>query len=415
MATPAEKPVTGADREAALASRAAVEAPQKPFDAKAGYRAHDRAVAIGNGTAAQFSAAVNPAELAGKPIPFRRWLVDGWIPFLAVTGIYGDGGTGKTLIGQGLQTSCAAGLPWLGLPTSRCRSFGLYCEDDNDELHRRQADINRALGLDFAELEPMRWWSRQGEDNILMHFHGAGRGTLTSLYYEFIDRCLDHLASLAIIDTAADTFGGNENIRPEVRQFVGHALGGIARAIHGAVVLVAHPSRTGLASGEGDGGNTAWNNTFRSRLYLSHLKAEDGTTDTDQRVLSRKKASYSRAGDSIELRWDDGYFQVEHAATGINATVRNHEADRAFLAALDKMTAQGINLSASPAARNYAPTVILKQRMAGSFKRQEVADAMQRVFNDGRIVSEQYGRPGREMAKISVVTPLTVGHTSAND
>ena len=53
-------------------------------------------------------------------------------------------------------------------------------------------------------------------------------------------------ARLVILDTAADLFGGNENDRGQVRQFM-NALSRIAMKINGAVVLCAHPSRAGMS------------------------------------------------------------------------------------------------------------------------------------------------------------------------
>src|ERR1700727_627403 len=80
-----------------------------------------------------------------------------------------------------------------------------------------------------------------------------GGGELTPFHSPVLEAALDLEARLVIVDTAADTFGGNENDRSQVRQFVSRALGSIAQKINGAVLLCAHPSRSGLSSGEGDG------------------------------------------------------------------------------------------------------------------------------------------------------------------
>jgi len=234
---------------------------------------------------------INPADWISKPVPPRLWVADQWIPLKTATALYGDGGTGKSLVAQGLMTSCALGVPWLG------RTFGYFCEDDDDELHRRQDAINRALACDYAALEPMRLQPRVGLDNVLMTFGSDGTGILTPAFEDLCTEIMDHKARLAVIDTAADTFGGNENIRPQVRQFVGHCLGKLAKMMRGAVLLLAHPSRAGLANSEGDSGSTAWNASVRSRLYLSRPKADaDEQPDDDHRILTRKKANYAGRG-----------------------------------------------------------------------------------------------------------------------
>ncbi len=70
-----------------------------------------------NGHDGEPSNVINPTVFEGLPVPQRRWLVTNWIPLGRVTGLYGAGGEGKTLVAQMLATSCAIGQSWLGLPT----------------------------------------------------------------------------------------------------------------------------------------------------------------------------------------------------------------------------------------------------------------------------------------------------------
>ena len=82
---------------------------------------------------------VCPTIFKGRTPPQRRWIVPQWVPYEVVTGLYGDGGVGKTLAAQQLQTGTALGSSWLGLPVDQVASLGVYCEDSEDELWRRQA------------------------------------------------------------------------------------------------------------------------------------------------------------------------------------------------------------------------------------------------------------------------------------
>ncbi len=84
---------------------------------------------------------IDPTTWHGVAVPEREWIVQDWLPVGHVTLLYGDGGVGKTLLAQQLMTSCATGSPWCGLAVQKCRVFGMFCEDDADELHRRQAAI----------------------------------------------------------------------------------------------------------------------------------------------------------------------------------------------------------------------------------------------------------------------------------
>jgi RecA-family ATPase len=89
---------------------------------------------------------IGPRFLRGAKPPERKWIVPDWIPYGVVTGLYGDGGLGKSLLAQQLQTCTALGRPWLGLPVQKVASLGVYCEDSRDEILRRQSEINAAYG-----------------------------------------------------------------------------------------------------------------------------------------------------------------------------------------------------------------------------------------------------------------------------
>ena len=102
------------------------------------------------GTPAIVIRVIDPTELEFAPVPPRLWVVQDWLPIGTVTGNYGDGGTGKTLLSQLLQTSCATCIPWAGQRVLRCKSFGIYCEDTEEELHRRQDDINTVFDQSYS-------------------------------------------------------------------------------------------------------------------------------------------------------------------------------------------------------------------------------------------------------------------------
>ena len=217
---------------------------------------------------------------------------------------YGDGGVGETLLALQLQASMALGRKWLGVELEKGRSLGVYCEDDRDELHRRRDDIADAMECDTADLADALLWPRVDEqDNLLMTFTG-GKGELTPFHKRLLERALDGQFRLVVFDTAADGFGGNEIDRTQVKRFIGTALGSIARAISGAVILCAHPSRAGMKSGRGDSGSTGWSNAFRSRLYVDIVRDENGKpdlSDQDARTLERMKANYAARGDNCSF------------------------------------------------------------------------------------------------------------------
>jgi hypothetical protein len=258
---------------------------------------------------------IDPRDWTAPARP-REWIVGDWIPRGVVTALYGDGGMGKSLLAQQLMTSVATGSEWLGLPVFRGRALGIMCEDDPDELHRRQEAINKGMGFGPGDLADLRYVSRVGFDNILMAFDGRDVGQLTQVFEDMDAACEAFRPDLLVCDTIADFFGGNENNRAQVRQFVQNSFGRLARK-HGCGLLIAgHPSVAGIASGNGTGGSTAWNNTVRSRVYLSRPEGED--TNPDARLLSRKKANYAPKDAELAIIWKAGCFQLSDAAQAAN-------------------------------------------------------------------------------------------------
>lgn len=350
---------------------------------------------------------VDPTTLFGVAVPRREWIVEDWLPVGYTTILYADGGTGKTLLAQQLATACATGRPWCGLAVARCRVFALFCEDDQGEMHRRQHDINAAMDVHFGELGDMRWVCPVGQDNALVRFEAAGEPVLTDRYFDLIRQAKEFGARLVVIDTAADTFGGNENDRQQVRQFIGHALSRIAQEINGAVLLNAHPSRSGMSSsGDLDGGSTGWSNSARSRWSLTRPEAEEGAAvDEDVRLLTRRKANHARIGDQVKLRWTRGALMPEArpGASPFTAANRLLEVEELFLALLAACRTSNVNLSMSKNATNYAPTWFAKRPDRQGSTKKEFEAAMASLFAQKRLCMENYGRKGDSRTRIAVV------------
>ena len=352
---------------------------------------------------------LEPIRLQDMPVPVRRWLWQDWIPIGTSSALYGDGGTGKTLLAQHMMTSCAAGVPFLGMPVMKCRTIGVFCEDDRDELHRRQAAINTKLGVGFSDLENMQWISRIGADNLLNTFGGDGRSLKTPFFDQIARAASDFGAQLVVIDTAADTFGGNENVRSHVRQFIA-LLTRLALELDGAVLLLAHPSLTGKTTGRGDSGSTAWGNSVRSRIYLhaSEKVSGGGNPAPDIRILSRLKANYATANVDLTLRYDAGAFVLDGVPEGADPQThqRSHAADDAFIAGLKELGAQNIRCNLHKGQGNYAPkTLREKTPLGAAFSQDELTGAMNRLIKAKRITSLTEGPPSRRRSFLVVVAP----------
>ena len=344
---------------------------------------------------------INPADLEHDPVTEREWVVQDWLPIGCVTANYGDGGVGKTLLSQQLMTACATDTLWCGRSVMQCRSFGLFCEDDEQELHRRQSRICDHLGTRLKVLHNMRWISGHGVDNTFTTFDSAGRMHVTERFDAIATAVKDFGARLVVLDTAADLFAGNENDRGQVRRFIG-LLNHLATEINGAVLLNAHPSRTGINSGNLDGGSTAWSNTVRSRWSLTRpdADADRQQLETAERVLTRRKANYASTGDSIRLRWINGAFAPVTVEGGIFGTIRRTAIEALFLDLLDRCQAQGMSLSNSRNAANFAPRAFAARTDSEGYTTREFDIAMSALFTAKKIRLVDYGRSGDTRRRI---------------
>lgn len=328
------------------------------------------------------------AALDGKPVPQRQWLVHDMIPMKTVTLFSGDGGTGKSLMALQLAVNVVAGGGWLGEPVSRGRALFLSAEDDDDELHMRLSAICRALGLQWSQLEGLTLRSLAGEDALLA-LQDRIALMQSALFDEIEARAAEDRPALIVLDTLADMFPANENDRAAVRQFVG-ILRGLALRQKCAVVLLSHPSLTGLNTGTGTSGSTAWNNSVRSRLYLERIVSDGYEADPDKRMLSTKKANYGRVGGELSLTWRDGVFTRDAQPQGLDRLAAGAKAERVFLSLMRSYTAQGRHVSASPGP-TYAPSIFAKHPEAEGCTKRAFASAMESLLGRGDVVIGQHG------------------------
>lgn len=345
-------------------------------------------------------------ELAGGPAPFRPWHVKNMVPIKAVTLLQGDGGAGKSLLALQLAASTVLGRAWLGQEVRRGNVLYLSAEDDRDEVHRRLEAITLDYGVQLADLSGLKVLDMTGRDSILAAADRAGRLQATALWGELQSLISQWEPVLIAIDNLADVFAGEENSRPHARQFVSQ-LQGCAGRHDAAVLLIGHPSLAGIASGSGSSGSTAWNNSVRSRLYLTRPGAgEDGPATPDVRVLTVKKANYGPSSIELRIKWQAGAFVADQAGgdplTSLDARLAQDRVDKTFLDLLTRYTSQGRAVSDSTGA-NYAPALFAKDPQAGGITKSGFAHAMNRLFARGAIAVDTVGPASKRRRQLIVV------------
>jgi len=257
------------------------------------------------------------ADLKGKA-PEVQWGWHEYMPVGETTLLYADGGAGKSMVALQLACSIALGQPMFGVPTKKGKVLFISCEDDKGDLHRRLENIEKNMMVTRDQLSDVHILTV--EDGMLMTFEkDEGRRTK---FYDYVDAlCREHSYTSVTIDTAADTFGGNEIIKSEVRQYV-RSLTALARRNSTAVFMLAHPSQAGMSSGLGTSGNVGWNNSARSRIYMrwndprssadptltfQHMKSNKGPLHPDLTLINQQ--GFMRNLTSAEVE-DLGHHQI---------------------------------------------------------------------------------------------------------
>ena len=344
---------------------------------------------------------IDPGKWADLPVPERRWLVQNVLVRGSVTLLSGDGGVGKSLLMQQLMTAIALGGDyWVGIemPPDPIVSLGIFCEDDEEELWRRQADINRTYNIGMGTISgTVNLISRVTDDNILAYFSRDDKPAPTVFYDQITHKIRETGAQLIVVDTAADAFGGNENYRNQMRSFI-NLLRKWSMAMDGGVILTAHPSNFGLMSGSGTSGSTGWHNTVRARCYLTKPKddiEEYGEQEnTNERILTIMKSNYGPDGNQIRLRWEHGIFAPVNArGSGI---VDKIDLNNTFLREVGNLMAHGVRVLAAErgSPRNFigllSGRAALKRWNGG-----ELRAAKERLLENGRLVRVRLGPPSR--------------------
>lgn len=322
------------------------------------------------------------------------------IPWLApageVTLFTGPGSAGKSLLAQQLATALAAGVPTLGLDMGQAPAIYLTCEDDEAQLHWRQAHICEALDVPMASLVgKLHVASLRGALNNALGTEGPdGEFILSPAYHRLAAMIRRTGAKMVALDNVAHLFAGSENDRGEVTRFI-NALNRLAAESGAAIILLGHPNK----AGDSYSGSTAWLNAVRSQFTIEH------DLQTDMRTVKVDKANYARKGEQLRFAWVNSAFVLENdlppdTARQLAKTAKAHAGNDAFLRCLALCTQQRRNVSHKPGS-NYAPKIFAGMPAAKGMKKPEFEAAMERLLDlniiecDADLWRDNYRKPRR--------------------
>lgn len=241
-------------------------------------------------------------QLMLNEIKDRSWIWNDWHMEKTIANIYGIGGIGKSTFLLSLANHISQGLPFCGSKTKQTKTLCVFCEEDLDEISRRQQQVQFGFAM-MNNNNNLFIAPRIGHDNLLITFDQNGEPKKGKFFYQLYNFIKNNDIGYVILDTLSDVFGGSEIIRAHVNYFMKAVLGQITSELGCSILISGHPSVSGMNAHKFSG-STAWQGATRSLWYMD--KNEDGT-----RELTRLKSNYSKSGDDVKIHliYEDGVFK----------------------------------------------------------------------------------------------------------
>lgn len=342
------------------------------------------------------------SQLAGSVPPERPWLISHWLS-TGATLLAGSGGVGKSLLAQTIATALAIGHPFIDAIAAPKRVLMWACEDDHDELWRRQVAICSLFEYPLADLaDKLIIEPRLGDDNSLF-VPVYGVPGWTPIRDELRAQVGDYKAEVLILDNIGQTFGCSENDRHAVTVYV-NGCGVMAPA----VLLLGHPAK---AAGSEFSGSTAWENAVRMRWYLGTTLPDqepdkEAAEDTDEstRYLAKRKSNYT-ARDFRKMTCQNGVISMEGHATGASpymAAESRAAAERCVIQGIIDLERIAMHGRASPSSPEFLPKKLATMKLSGPHTSKEIAAALNRMLLAGRVKEVEVGRLANRMPRMGL-------------
>jgi RecA-family ATPase len=322
----------------------------------------------------------------------------------------GRGSIGKSLLAQQVGTALALGAEFLGPARAPLNVLMWCCEDDHDELWRRQEKICRDFKISVGQLTNLTIDARLGMRNELYAME-YGAGGWTSVYGELQAQIKECNADVLVLDNIGHCYAGGENVRHDVTTFCA-GIAGIVPDRPFATILIGHLAKT---PGSEYAGSTAWENAVRMRWYMGdklpdQQQPEEEDPDPTVRFLCKRKANYT-ALDYLQLNYDQGVFRVQRpngAGDGspLMSALRAQRAQTIVLNSIERLATQGRH-GTDGGGRYYLPKLIMDSGWHEGHTKLELRKAVDRLLGDGKIAIGEVRRDAknRPVNGLKVVVP----------
>jgi len=322
---------------------------------------------------------------------------DGLVPSGHVTLFAAHGGTGKSYLALMLAVAVALGLPLFGIPTRRGIVAFYSGEDGAHVLRDRLARVCMGMGVAVERLEGRLFIldATDEDPTLFAEVTTAGRkeGTTTQTYSSLRDFIAEKDVSFLVVDNASDAFDASEIDRARVRGFM-RSLARIARERDAGVLLLAHvdkgTSRKERSDTEGYSGSTAWNNSARSRLFMT--REEDGGL-----LLQHQKHNLGKLREPLRLVWPEGGIPALDVAFGpVVQGIADRGHEKALLKLIAEFAERGEHVTTATTSRTNAAKLLRHEPGFPRVKDGEVFNLLRKAERAGYLERITYKGPDRK-------------------
>ena len=358
-----------------------------------------------NGEALKALPARSPLDwtaLESQDPPKREWALEHWLPRHHASLLAGRGGIGKTLLAQHLGTAMAIQRNYVDEVKTRLNVLLWAGEDDAGELHRRQIPICAHFGINLSDLRDA--FFVQSYESVDITLAGSIFGALqpTRMMEELTEQINDYSIDYVFLDNIARIYGGNENDRHQVTQFLSWLSAACKPA---GVCVLGHPAK---GTGSEYSGSTAWEGAVRARLYLSD-RLPDAPLDDDEppaenvRYISRRKSNYS-PNDWRKLDMVGGLLVAEQQTYEPEARqVSGEFAQDIVRRALRQLTAMKLTCNQSTRSPEYFPKLASQYMLLDKLTEKRFGAIMRELIKAGEISVGQVGSYANRTPKMGLL------------
>ena len=248
----------------------------------------------------------------------REWLIHNWMPANTVTMFTGEGGAGKSWLTLQVvcQVCCGFRDAYLDpgfkkdadVTTRRDVVFATY-EDEPAEIKRRLQALANGMPWIANSMDTIKRYlhivDMRGIGSVWgpgMGKHIQNTGDLLSAGEDLRAICEDKEASLLVTDPLSGAFGGNENDRTAVYDFVS-SFRGWGDTAKCAMLVIGHLPKSQEGKEAGFSGSTAWEASARSMWKLSKKNFTEKKEKEPKHywALEHTKSNYAQLQSEIPL------------------------------------------------------------------------------------------------------------------